>query len=119
MYRFFYIVFLLSLLSYSGFAQQTVQGNISGLSKEPVSVYPNPARNNFYVETYSYNPNKTCNISVLNIIGQSIFSQTVSGEENGYIRCQVLLNSDTPKGLYFVKVDDEVNEYKIIRLKIE
>jgi hypothetical protein len=56
---------------------------------------------------------------VLNIIGQSIFSQTVSGEENGYIRCQVLLNSDTPKGLYFVKVDDEVNEYKIIRLKIE
>ncbi len=118
MVKYFYILIFLFAASISLQAQQS--SNIAPvIHKEQVSVYPNPARNNFYVEAFSNHPNKTCVISVLNIIGQPIYTQLVTGDENGYIRFQVLLNSDTPKGLYFVKVDDEVNEYKIIRVKIE
>ncbi len=116
-----YVYSLLLFLTFAGIAhaQQPMQGIVPSQGKGSVIVYPNPARNNFYVETYSSNPYKTSTISVLNILGQPIFKQQAFGEENGYIRFQVLLQGDTPKGLYFVKVDDEVSDYKIIRLKIE
>ncbi len=118
MIRYFYILFLVFSVMFSADAQHSLI-NVPVIDKEQVNVYPNPATTNFYIEAYTTNTNRTCNISVLNIIGQAIYSHMVTGDENGYFRFQVLLNSDTPKGLYFVKVDDEVNEYKIIRLKIE
>jgi hypothetical protein len=88
-------------------------------SKEYYSVYPNPAHNHFYITYQSTNNERSCTVTVLNIIGQSIYTIKLVGDENGFIKHQVLLSSDTPKGIYFVKFDDEVSDYKIVRLKIE
>lgn len=115
-----YFVAILLLLTVGLASAQS--GSINGSfhpTKEIFSVYPNPTRNNFYVETQSANPEKSCIISVLNIIGQPIYTAKITGDESGYIKHQILLSSDTPKGIYFVKIDDEVNDYKIVRLKIE
>ncbi len=116
----FYAAFLLFVLyQFSVLGQSTTGLGSFHNGKESYSVYPNPARNNFYVETQSTNPDKSCVISVLNIIGQPIYTTKITGDETGYIKHQILLSSDTPKGIYFVKIDDETTDYKIVRLKIE
>lgn len=84
-----------------------------------VKVYPNPAGHNFYVDIYSGAPANAYKVSVVNIIGQVIYRSTALADTKGSSHHQVQLDTDIPKGLYFVTVQGQIEDQHVMRLQIE
>jgi len=74
--------------------------SVDKLEKENVSLYPNPAENNFNIKTI----NAIDNLSVFNVLGQKVF--TVSPKTNSY---NVDMSS-FKSGIYLVKITSEGKE---------
>lgn len=83
----------------TGIAKQNVNSEIK--------IYPNPARGNFYIEQES--PNQK--IEIVNVMGQVLLRQTLT--EN----LTEIKTEDWSKGIYFVKVYDNTNEYNSDRYR--
>lgn len=72
------------------------------LNEEIISVYPNPAANNFTIELLTSSIEQSGTIVILNAIGEIIYS-SIAELNDGDLNENINLN-DIPSGLYFVKV---------------
>ncbi|MFI5172070.1 MAG: MopE-related protein [Chitinophagales bacterium] len=66
-------------------------------------IYPNPASNQFMIELNSGSTATSANIQLFNIVGEEIYSTTVSANA-GVIDENISLNNQIPAGLYIVKI---------------
>lgn len=79
---------------------------------EPLSLYPNPAFDHFTID-YSLEENSNVTISISNIFGQKVYSDTKSEQEPGtYNREISLADLNLSRGIYFVEM--LVNEKRFI-----
>lgn len=71
-------------------------------TQSQLSIYPNPATNHINIRTNGFN---NATITILNTMGQTIFSQTLQATQNA-----VSLNiSNLASGVYFIKVNGKEN----------
>uniref|UniRef100_UPI0040497EF3 T9SS type A sorting domain-containing protein n=1 Tax=Flavobacterium sp. TaxID=239 RepID=UPI0040497EF3 len=76
------------------------------------SLYPNPASNQFYINTNG--SFESANVTIFNTIGQSVYNKNLSFDNNNQIRVD---NFNLQDGLYIVKVktnSGEVFETKLL-----
>lgn len=79
-----------------------------------LSIYPNPSKGQFTIETIGVNENLTVNIR--NIIGQTIQTEKISSSGN----TKKLINLNTASsGVYFVEISSEKGQKAIYKLSVE
>lgn len=117
--RLFFLLKLFLLFSYLNSSGQDMNSNKVSPELTTVKVYPNPAGHNFYVDIYSGAPANAYKVSVVNILGQVIYRSTAVADTKGSTHHQVLLSSDTPKGLYFISIQGQMEDQYVMRLQIE
>lgn len=117
--RLFFLLKLFLLFSYLNSSGQDMNSNKVSPELATVKVYPNPAGHNFYVDIYSGAPANAYKVSVVNIIGQVIYRSTALADTKGSSHHQVQLDTDIPKGLYFVTVQGQIEDQHVMRLQIE
>lgn len=76
-----------------------------------INVFPNPTSS--FITLSNFNPAHSYSISIKNILGNTIISQTTKGKERASINFAIL-----PSGIYFVTVesDGKVETKKIVKL---
>lgn len=79
------------------------------MNAEMISVYPNPASNNFTIELFTSSTEETGTIVIVNSIGEIVYS-SIASFNNGELNENINLNT-VPSGLYFVKIVAGEKEY--------
>ncbi|MBX7241535.1 MAG: T9SS type A sorting domain-containing protein [Bacteroidia bacterium] len=73
------------------------------------TVYPNPNNGTFTVSVVNI-PEPRLQIEVVNLVGQTVYSQSVN-TENGMLHHEVELEKELPQGTYLVRVTTESGSY--------
>jgi hypothetical protein len=85
--------------------------NIPLAEHQRISIYPNPARNNFIIETEGYS--KT-NIEIFNVLGESVKKYRVHNNKSSVaIDC-----SNWENGVYICRISDNTNVYNTIKMTV-
>lgn len=118
------ILFLIFIhTSFVGYAQQVVKvainqqgienclnstGIINPVQENYLKIFPNPTENVININIKQSADNKEFNVSLLNVLGQTVFQNSESSTSGSLItRIKV---EDFPKGLYFLQITG--NSYK-------
>ena len=110
---------LFCIVSSNLYAQSNSNNIYSINNIETVSTYPNPSHGSFQIVTKTIDPDFTIQLYIVNILGQAIYIQSLIADENGNIKQQIILDASVPKGMYFIRIEDDYTNHDIIRLKIE
>lgn len=97
---------------------KTVSGSVSSVASAPqyVSLYPNPAHQNFSMKFYT-DKTTAVSIKVVDVVGKTTFAKpytTKKGEND----VTVDINGWT-KGVYFVQIQSVNEEYETVKLVVE
>ncbi len=79
--------------------------SVDEIDNSNISIFPNPANNELFIAIKGNNYTNTF-VSIMNMTGQIIYSQTTSSNDNVGIDISAI-----PSGIYFIKVETEKGTY--------